>query len=231
MSDILLVSTKRSGHHAVIHWLAMQMPETVRHYNDMRPGKMVRGIFKHVGGSTGETYEGNDTHTSIYSLEDCPMEWVHKILKALREQGKDLTPIIVIRDLRNTVASIIKSTSRHVLTNRLDQLIYSWRSYVYRYIKKQNEKEFFIFFDKWFQDKAYREQICESLGIPFTDEGLNQLSTYAGGSSFDGKRFQKNAQEMDVLHRYKVFENDPVYHKYCTRELLKINEFIFGEKQ
>jgi hypothetical protein len=161
------------------------------------------------------------------------MEVIFQIRKGPFAQGKDLFTIIVLRDLRNTVASIIRSTSKHVLDHRLLHVTGAWRGYAHRYLKQcrfcVGDKDiYFILFDKWFSDSKYRQQICADLGIPFTDAGINRMSGYAGGSSFDGKRFDGRAQEMDVLNRWQNFQSHELYQSRCTNELLKMNTLIFG---
>ena len=219
-NNIFFVATKRSGHHAVLTWFAKQMTEPVRHYNDLDPVALLNGKIVPLGGISGATYDGKGKQKNIFSFEDIYMDQVEKLERHFRAE---VTTIIVLRDIRNTIASLIKSTSKKLLERRLKNSINAWRQYAYAIL---NGDKNYIIYDKWFKDKEYRQHICTIFNIPFTDEGLNIVPKNANGSSFDQMRYQGKAQQMNVLNRWKAYNKDRVFNEFCTQELKNINEKI-----
>jgi len=62
-----------------------------------------------------------------------------------------------------------------------------------------------IVFNRWFSDINYRVEIAERLRIPFDDDLIDIVDF--NGSSFDGMRFQDDAQKWyDVVSRADVQE-------------------------
>jgi hypothetical protein len=216
--DFLIAGTKRSGHHAVITWLASQMPETVRHYNDILYEPFSHGEVV-CKSRPGDTYIGNVEKRNIYSMEDVPLSNLTNLHKS------NLTIVVVIRDIRNTLASDIKACNPKVVNKHLKKLVGIWRGYVEGYLG--SSPEYFILFDRWFKDKSYRRKICYDLNVPFTDKGLNKVPNYGGGSSFDLTKFNGKAQHMDVLNRWVRFKDHSLYKKYYSPEIRKLNELIY----
>jgi hypothetical protein len=54
--------------------------------------------------------------------------------------------------------------------------------------------------------------ICDKLGFKFNDSNFNHIYKH-GTSSFDKMKFMNNASQMDVLHRYSLFQNDERFVK------------------
>lgn len=216
--DFLIAGTKRSGHHAVITWLANQMPETVRHYNDILYEPFSHGEVV-CKSRPGDTYIGNVEKRNIYSMEDIPLQKLQSL------NNLELEIIIVLRDIRNTLASDIKACAPRSVNKHLGILTTVWKEYAFNYIN--NPQEYYILFDRWFNDREYRTQICEVLNVPFSDKGLNKVPDYGGGSSFDRTKFDGKAQKMDVLNRWKLFSDHPLYRKYYTSDLSALNTLIF----
>lgn len=70
-----------------------------------------------------------------------------------------------------------------------------------------------VSYNRWFVDRDYRRELAESLGLSFTDRGLEVVTEHAGGSSFDQREFDAKAQQMAVLERWKKFADDPAYRR------------------
>lgn len=219
-ADFLVAGTKRSGHHAIITWLANQITETVHHHNDILYEPFLEGQIQ-CKSRPGDSYSGSDVERHIYSMEDISLTALTKLHKP------NLTIIVVIRDIRNTLASDLKACNPKTVDSHLNKLVNIWISYADGYLKET--PEYFVLFDKWFQDKLYRQKICSDLNVPFTDKGLNKVPNYGGGSSFDKTRFDGKAQNMDVLNRWIYFYNHPLYMKYFTSEVKALNTLIFDQ--
>lgn len=90
-------------------------------------------------------------------------------------------------------------------------------------------KVVFILYDQWFGDRRYRRNISKQLGLTFSDAGLNQILPVGYGSSFDKRKFDGRAQQMDVLNRWQR-RVGWTYLDYiqADTELMKLSETIFG---
>lgn len=223
MKDILLTGGKRSGHHAVLAWIATQLDETVRHYNDILFDEFMRGKIRPKS-RPGDLYEGNERKLNLFSMEDVSIEDLRLAKKSPR--CGDLT-IIVLRDIRNILASNIKGSNPKTIKNHLAHISKVWAGFANAYLN--DKQEYYILFDKWFKDVNYRQQICKDLNINFTDKGLNRVSNYGEGSSFDRMNFNGKAQKMDVLIRWVAYKDNPIYLKSYTPRLEELNTKIFGE--
>ena len=161
---------KRSGQHAIINWL-LTANQPSAFYNDQN--------------STAEIYQNNQRtikqhiqpanyNLVIYSIEDLQIfETNHR-------------SIVIIRDPNNWLASRIKTKIR---THKIPYWLNHAKSDLYK-----------IIFDKWFQSKEYRQQICKDLNLNFSDQALNEVYG-EGKSSYDGYEYNNRAQDMNVLHR------------------------------
>ena len=87
----------------------------------------------------------------------------------------------------------------------LDRIVDVWKMHAREFLGLTNtlERKVCINFDAWFSSQAYRKNISRQLNISFTDEGFPIVLNHAGGSSFDGTKFNGNNQAMDVLGRQK----------------------------
>jgi hypothetical protein len=86
-----------------------------------------------------------------------------------------------------------------------------------------------IFFDEWFVNKDYRKKICADLKLKFTDNGLLDVHQT---SSFDQKKFDGRAQDMDVLNRWKKFEKKRIFMDQVSEMMLeKYNQALSDARE
>ena len=57
------------------------------------------------------------------------------------------------------------------------------------------------------------------MGVEFSDKGKDLISSWGGGSSFDGPKTP--AHKMKVLDRKKQYEDYEFYYKTCGRQRVK----------
>jgi len=82
-------------------------------------------------------------------------------------------------------------------------------------------------FDKWFESEEYRAEFSKSLGLDYCEDGVNEVIRNVG-SSFDGFRYEHDAQKMDVLNRWKYYPNSQDYlKKLSTDEIIVKTRQIF----
>ena len=93
----------------------------------------------------------------------------------------------------------------------------------------------FINYNMWATNYHYRQSLIESYfaphGFEFTDKGKDEIAVRGGGSSFDGHNAGSNANEMDVLNRWKYFENNKLFNRIFEfyPSLDQINRTTFGK--
>jgi hypothetical protein len=66
-------------------------------------------------------------------------------------------------------------------------------------------------YNRWLQDRSYRESIAQSLSLPFNDNHRNVVTDHAGGSSFEATLFQRRGSEMRLTERWRHFREDRTY--------------------
>lgn len=95
-----------------------------------------------------------------------------------------------------------------------------------------------LYYDNFVSSEKYRKEICKKIGGNFSDNLLNIIPFNGNHSSFD-KGFQGRAQEMNVLERYKYFNDIEIHKKSFIMDILKnhealdfyINNFNISEDQ
>jgi hypothetical protein len=218
MKNYFVIATKRSGHHGVMHWVFTPHPSTIVHMNNIQYDDFIQGHIRAVGGQKVTVYPGNDTvqlafnceHFNIFQRNLSHLQTNHNIL-------------FVICSLKNCLASLIRrgEDSDQMTDNRIRSIISERDSHI-NYLLT-NPTQTFIYYDSWFTNKTYREKIAVELGIPFSDEGLNRVD-HGDGSSFDGVKYNGDAQKMDTLNRYKQYESHPLYKELVTSERLELEQ-------
>ena len=85
-------------------------------------------------------------------------------------------------------------------------------------------------YNTWFQDRGYRESIAAQLNLPFSDAGLQTVSSGGGGSAFDRMSFDGKAQDMGVLDRWRGMEDDLLLNMALINKAIRKNHRkIYGE--
>lgn len=65
------------------------------------------------------------------------------------------------------------------------------------------------------------------LGYKFTDKSYKIVSKQGGGSSFDGRKYNRHADKMDVLQRWKEYWKDKKFRDLFTPEVIALANKIF----
>ena len=216
-----VLALRRSGHHAVIHWICRQHDHRV--------------VFHNLCGIKNK--KGSEIH--IYGHGSSPVRHIHNFENFNFNKIMQLHVImplahfiLVVREARNWIASCLKrrETARYEyekdVFKELPQRIELWKQHAKIALDAPSWLKV-ILFDRWVSDAEYRLSICKRLDIPFTDAGLNDVVRFGSGSSFDARRYHGRAQEMDVLNRWKEFEGDPLMNRMMTDELIGLNQRLF----
>ena len=149
----------------------------------------------------------------------------------LRDMGidnfsKQQDYLLVLRNPYNHYASVL-NWSRNKFLSPTGNFSDMWIRMANEHMGNTNkipERKVPVLYDDWFLSEDYRKSLSESLGLAHTDRRLNTVMKIgvgrAWGSSFDGMKKNGNAQNMDVLNRWKSVKDDPRFIKLCQNEEL-----------
>ena len=226
ISEIRFVGMRRGGQHGVINWLRAQKP--------LCNGACVQHNLILSQGASPFANSAESPYLHLFrTYEDLVLEQLCG--KELSVSVADrLHYVLLVRDPFNQVASKIH-WKRH--PQRLTELLCSafvklWKEYAREFLDLTNilPNKVVVSFNRWFTDKTYRRVLSSLLGLEFSDVALNQVSPHGSGSSFDSMKYDGSAQNMEVLARYKVVVDDPLYQAVCEdKELCELSREIFGE--
>jgi hypothetical protein len=222
LKEIRLTAMMRSGHHGIINWLIPHFEGYVLHRND------IMEFAARSKPTIDEEWGMPDEIRSCYiiNFEELLPSQVSTLYKRYKNRlmdghSEEVFNGHVIRDPFNMFASrrklSIKLERENRNTNRVgkvgwidDKALSLWKEYAKGYLNPE-PNDIWINFNEWYLSKEYRRSVSEAFGIDFTDVGLNIVSSHGYGSSFEGTSYDKQAQFMPVLERYKTMTRDSIY--------------------
>lgn len=143
-------------------------------------------------------------------------------------EATEAQKILLLRDPFNWAASYMQK-SQH--PSDVDVWPDMWKEYAKEFIGLTNylPGKVSINYNHWFVDQTYRQTVSKSLGLEFTDQALNVVTSHAGGSSFDQTSFNLSAQAMAVMERWKNFRENQSYVTAFKKRLdiVELAEQIF----
>ena len=158
----------------------------------------------------------------IYGLENY---YPHEIEPVSSELSPD-HKIMIIRDPINNLASLMKYRSKLLDISQFKDI---WCSYAAEALD-QNSEYVIIMYDRWFTSSEYRREIESTLGLEHNDDGINKVHSTGNGSSFDNMSMQNDAQNMNVLERWKEFKDDEDFLEIINNEeMLDLRKKTFGD--
>tara|TARA_Y100000588_G_scaffold310177_1_gene335560 strand:+ start:883 stop:1782 length:900 start_codon:yes stop_codon:yes gene_type:complete len=247
---------KRSGNHAIASWLICQM-DCVKYHNHPdspfyisidRPSPREEYFIKVSDGHIAWKKETKlnipysaslKKFTDYYSIENILPSTISKFdIQELKKRkvGFELSNydvILILRDPFNLIASRLQNQRKN--KSYVLEVPELWKKYAQEFLGQTNYLSKFpkiinINYNHWFSSIEYRRSISNQLGLKFTDKGLNIVSKYGSGSSFEKLDLDGKAQNMEVLYRWDTFKNDEKYlSMFQDNELLDLHEEIFGE--
>lgn len=211
----LLHGMKRSGNHALVNWLQPQLAAAF--FNNLVPlGELLRGkpmpaprpYRAWLDARRDATPEGR----VLASLEDHDLALVPFV-----DIDVPMTRLLVLRTPDQLFASRIRKASVVDMPAYpradgpvLRRAIALWKQHARCFLGDDAAYpgRVAILFDRWFADAGYRRAISAALGVPFDDAGFGRVGAEGGGSSFDGTRFDGQAQRMAVHARADALAPD-----------------------
>lgn len=226
--EIKIVGLRRSGNHAIIHWIINQHQSDYIFENKIKPFDLP-SMYK------GE--KKDKVSLSIYSYEDVHLSYVFSnCMKKVKERNniqiKKQINVLILRNPFNLFASRVKSGKEGIgsISFSAQDL---WIAYAKEFLgitHYMGKNKVVINYDLWFEDTEYRKGIAESMGLQFSDKGKESVPDFGGGSSFDNLTFNNRATEMKVNDRWKLLKGNRKYEKYLQDlRLLKLYTEIYPE--
>ncbi|MBN2492306.1 MAG: hypothetical protein JXQ29_15775 [Planctomycetes bacterium] len=252
--EFCVVACRRSGHHAVMAWLAEQFPGTPFHVNNCvvgeNPFRQNRRSLERAGrADEAEAYrreeEGRLTRKEllILNFEDTDLRRVFSSEERVRRE-RALGPsrkrynVLVLRDHYNLLASRIKRVrlGSDVPREDLAKALLARELYV-QYAREAldetrhiDEPRIVILYNRWFRDAQYRREISARLNGTYREDSLKEVAVHGEGSSFDGVAYSQRAHEMDVLERWRAFAGNAAFHAIVGgRALRRCTSRLFPE--
>lgn len=243
--EIRVLAARRSGHHAIIEWIAHHFKGPVLFLNDCRFNfydlKAEREPDAIYFNKNQPSTWGEDFDCFIYNFEDGKVEDLDKFDYLIKSRFNNcysdrIFNVIIVRDLFNWVASRIKGTlclpgfSFKVNENEIN----IWKGHVKECLGDtvilKTGKSLPIKYNDWFCSPGERKIISHKLELKHIyNKGMNHVSCFGKGSSFNDFEYEGAASNMDVLYRWREFENNSRFWKTVSEnDLLDLSIRMFG---
>lgn len=257
--SIRVLSIRRSGHHAIVNWIRLQVPGRHCFLNDCKVGespfaKSVRANSR-VGGWAGEhryvNWEGElrGRHAKkgllIHNYEDADLRRFAEVVTPEREEEwigecRERSTIVVLRDPFNLLASRLRwfhGRGESPTAERFGEFRDLWKLYARELLGDTVwlPGAVHVRYNDWFRSRAYRDELAARIGFVNRDVGVDEVARWGPAlgkpaASFDGLRYDGRAQEMKVFERWKEFSADPFFRaQFEDEELVDLSRRLFGE--
>jgi hypothetical protein len=254
--EIRIVALRRSGHHAVINWLLHQIKGRHAFLNDCRAGTNPFLSCRRSSSRPGTLFpehsqlwwrhEAAGWHSKrgflLYNYEDqTPAQVASQEAEAFRERwvGRSARrcDMLILRDPYNLLASKLRWAYGERFQPSLDSLFVTreaWKAHAREYLGETAHlpDRVAVSYNAWFTDPAYRRRLAGTLGLEWSDKGMQEVARWGPtlwGDSFDGLKYDGRATEMKVLERWRAYEDDRFFLNLVDdEELRELSERIFG---
>jgi hypothetical protein len=242
-NDYLFIfyALKRSGHHAVMVWLAYHFNLPVFVLNNIIPytdpylttkfndnwDKESDWLF-HIDDSNVEQIRNTHKHCLMIGFQDFDITNLKDgrsiLLESQKTVGKSLKNfnLIILRDPFNLLVSRWHKPGVVPKLKDDSEILDRWEIYAEEYLGVTNfiQDKVAVNYNLWFSSLDYRKQLSGQFELSFTDAGLNVVPKSASGvgSSFDKTTYDGRGNQMKVLERWKPFQNDK---RFCDAFLTR----------
>ncbi|MBE9064332.1 hypothetical protein [cf. Phormidesmis sp. LEGE 11477] len=252
--EICLVGMRRSGNHAVLNWIRSQQPGDVCLLNNVAAGT---NPYRYKSDNLRRYHPEHHKQAEVYRQQasgnlikrDCLIysyeDWsLRQIIQPRFERNRDLYvgksgksfELLVLRDPFNLFASRLKQNFVATKARKLP-MVEMWLEHAREFVGESGylkRNRICISYNRWFSNMDYRRSLADQLDIPFSDAGLENISAFGGGSSFDGtgddSRLSGRASALDVTNRWRQFADDPRFQSlFASEALWHYSTQIFGE--
>jgi hypothetical protein len=259
-SEIRVIGLGRSGVHPIINWIGsnckgnralfINNPKVKENpfLGGLWGGTRVRGMFNRFYVNKDLEIKGKFRKKDclIYNFEnDLVEEVASPLFEENREKwvGKSAKQydVLIMRDAFNYFASRVQ---HHINRSRTDYkditleenipvLIKLWKNHAKEFLDITSVlrgKKVTINYNDWCKSKEYRMITAEKLDLNLGDKGIGRVTNIGGGSSFDGRKYDGKAGEMQTEERWKRLKDNEVYRSiFKDIELVDLSNRIFGK--
>ena len=238
-NQLIVFAMRRSGHHAVVHFIYRMYDAPKAFYNNLKPYREEFGTNKKDisdGDTTGDlelfvvNYEDQLVREEIASPSGLIQDHEAHVGLALNSHY-----VLCLRDPFNTFSSRLNHGEgrriREQILHDPQRTIDLWKNHAAEFVGRTKVLPNLVTanYNEWLVNEDYRRDLADRLGIPYKSKNWNQTTREGGGSTFD-KRAIKHADRMQLLERWKLSKDDPSFRRlFEDRELVELSQEIFGE--
>lgn len=225
---------RRSGHHAVVHWILSQLPGPGLFANDGKVdgGRLVGNRFSRYvnlpAADVARDRAGEPAGLDMYlwNAEDRTVEEMAGLARhAARGASAEVVNLLVLRDPWNWLASRRRAEPARPLAGTPE--IAAWKGQVKEALRRTRHLEplLAVDFRRWVAEEGYRSALAAALGLPFTDAGFREVAL-PGLSSFATDAVR--ADNAVVLERHREMGGDPEIRAALDGEVRELAAAFFG---
>lgn len=162
---------------------------------------------------------------TLFSIEDCALRFADRM-----PSGGDVARVLVVRDPLNNVASRLRGADALPGLVRVDEgYLDLLAEYCAELLGRTDHLggATVISFNRFVVDRSYRDGIAAALGVPNRD-ATSEVSTYGGGSSFDGLDGPRSPEVLLARHRQHPLPRSLVDALLARPVIADACEAVFG---
>lgn len=233
--ELRVLAMRRSGHHAVMHWIARQQEGPALFLNSCEldgDGRLIGNRFSRYYGLSPAEQErdrAGDTVAKdllIFNVEQCGIEEFAALMRAARPPGRSrrVRHLIVVRDPFNWAASQLGTLGIYTLE---EGLIETWKGHLRECLGRTRvlPDPLAVDFTRWVDDEGYRRRLAAELGLAFSDRGFREV-LLPGGSSWSSDEVR--ADNSVTGERWRKFVGVEEFWANFDAETLELAEAFFG---
>jgi len=235
-SEIRVLAMRRSGHHAVIHWLLSQAAGPALFLNDVsldEQGELRGNRFSrylHLPEAAAARDRAGDwvaKELLVWNLEDRGVAELADLCRRCRGRGASgrVRHLVVVRDPWNWLASRFRAEPGDPLDG--GAALARWKEQMRECLGQTAvlSDPLAVSFNRWVADEGYRRALAAELGLAFDDAGFREV-LWPGGSSFGSEGVR--ADNSVVLSRWRGLAADPAFRAAFDPETVELAEAFFG---
>jgi len=235
-SELRVLAMRRSGHHAVIHWLLCQAAGPALFLNDGTldgQGELAGNRFSrylHLPEADAARDRAGDwveKDLLVWNLEDRGIVELAELCRRFRGRGASgrVRHLVVVRDPWNWLASRFAAEPADPLDG--GAALARWKEQLRECLGRTAllPDRLAVSFNRWVAEEEYRRDLAAELGLAFDDAGFREV-VWPGGSSFGSEGVR--ADNAVVLSRWRERAADPVFRAAFDAETVELAEAFFG---
>jgi hypothetical protein len=235
-SEIRVLAMRRSGHHAVIHWLLRQVAGPALFLNDVsldERGELRGNRFSrylHLPEEAAARDRAGDwvaKELLVWNLEDRGVGELADLCRRWRGRGASgrVRHLVVVRDPWNWLASRFRAEPADPLDG--GAALARWKEQARECLGRTAvlPDRLAVHFNRWVADAEYRRALAAELGLAFDDTGFREVE-WPGGSSFGSEGVR--ADNSVVLARWRELAADPAFRAAFDPETVELGEALGG---